>query len=100
MRFIRVAIVLMGLVLVVLGVHGLYVHFSLWDVLLSSASGGWTGQELLTVWTVPSPMGDWVEWMTGKGIQSWVIPAVFVVGGCVLIKCRYDVVNFVRGLFK
>jgi len=68
--------VLVSILAVVLGAHGLYVYFNPMDVLF----GGNTNKLFLT-FGVPSVLQRCVEWMSMRGFQSWVIPAAVLFGG-------------------
>ncbi len=80
---LRIVLGIFGLWLVVLGIHGVYIHFSIWEMLWSGAD---TADKLFLSISMPSPLNSWVLWMTGKGFQSWLIPAGVAVGGLMIMS--------------
>jgi len=71
--------------MVILGVHGIYVYFSLVDLIFGF---GATWPKLFLAIPMPGGLQGCVLWMTGKGAQSWFIPAVFLAAGILLWSCR------------
>ena len=70
----RVMLVIAGFVVMILGIHGLIVYFSRWEIVF-----GADPLKLFLAIDMPSGVDSWVEWMSIKGIQSWGIPVVFIV---------------------
>jgi hypothetical protein len=70
----RVVLVVAGFVAMVLGVHGLVVYFSRWEILFGSDP-----LRLFLAIDMPSGLRSWVEWMSIKGFQSWGVPVVFII---------------------
>lgn len=64
---------------IVLGAHGIWVYFSRLELLL-----GGEASKLFLALEVPVKLQTAIEWMSFKGLQSWFIPAVFIVLGLVL----------------
>jgi hypothetical protein len=93
-RFIRtifrIAVYLGAIALIVLGAHGVYVYTSRIEVFF----GAQTTKLFLTM-TVPMPVQKTVTWMSGKGFESWIIPAVFIVGGILLWKFEAEIEYFI-----
>ncbi len=74
---VKIILMVASVASVILGAHGLYVYFSPFEALFG---GGW--DKLFLALELPSSgLQSVVEWMSVKGIQSWFIPAVFVVMG-------------------
>lgn len=70
----RVIFVVVGFVVMVLGIHGLIVYFSRWEIVF-----GADPLKLFLAIDMPSGLDSWIEWMSIKGLQSWGIPVVFIV---------------------
>lgn len=68
--------VLVSILASVLGAHGLYVYFNRMDVLF-----GGNINKLFLTFGVPSVLQRYVEWMSMRGFQSWIIPAAVLIGG-------------------
>lgn len=64
---------------IVLGAHGIWVYFSRLELLF-----GGKASKLFLLLGVPARLEPAVEWMSFKGLQSWFIPAVFIVIGLVI----------------
>jgi hypothetical protein len=64
---------------IIFGVHGIYVYFSRMEAFLEGNIAS-----LFLVIQMPAGLQDAVEWMSLKGMQSWVIPAAFVAVGIAL----------------
>jgi hypothetical protein len=85
---------------VVLGAHGLYIYcyFKVASFLgtrtadAAMASSSLSTQEYLSrlflAWDVPDQFRDWVLWVTVKGLESWVVPAVIIVAGIFLLRVQ------------
>ena len=76
---VKVILICASIVAVVLGSHGLYVYFSRLELLF-----GGEANKLFLAFEMPMRLSPVVEWMSLKGLQSWFIPAVFVVFGLVI----------------
>lgn len=70
----RVAFVVAGFVVMVLGVHGLVVYYNRWEILFGSDP-----LKLFLALDMPSGLESWVEWMSVRGFQSWGVPVVFII---------------------
>jgi hypothetical protein len=68
--------VLVSILACVLGAHGLYVYLNRLNLLF-----GGNINKLFLTFGVPSVLQRYVEWMSMRGFQSWVIPAVMLTGG-------------------
>ncbi len=79
-RPIRLFIILFlgffGALGIVLGAHGIYVYFNRIETLL----GGEASKLFLTL-DVPIRLREVVVWASLRGLQSWIIPALLLVGG-------------------
>lgn len=64
---------------IVLGAHGVWVYFSRLELLF-----GGEASRLFLALEVPVRLGTAIEWMSFKGLQSWFIPALFIVLGLVI----------------
>jgi hypothetical protein len=73
---------------IILGAHGIYVYSSISGLnifeLAEVASGGPLSHKLFLSIGVPSWFQSSVCWMSIRGVQSWVIPAIIVVAGSFL----------------
>jgi len=76
---VKIILICASIVAIVLGSHGLYVYFSRLELFF----GANPSKLFLTV-EVPSGLVPVIEWMSLKGLESWFIPAVFVVIGLVI----------------
>lgn len=71
-----------GLWIFLLGFHGAYVYFSLWETLFSAVRGsGESLERLFLVVNVPPPLSTSVSWMTAKGFESWFVPLIAILVG-------------------
>jgi hypothetical protein len=70
-----------GLLCILLGAHGIYVYFNRLSLFFS----GDADKLFLTV-TVPSSLRSAVSWASERGFQSWVIPALILLGGLWLLN--------------
>jgi hypothetical protein len=66
-----------GAAFAILGTHGVVVYSSKLEALFKDP------EKLFLEIEVPDVLRGTIEWMTLKGIQSWIIPAVFIVIGIV-----------------
>jgi hypothetical protein len=85
---------------IVLGAHGVWVYFSRLELLF-----GGEASKLFLELEVPIRLQAPIEWMSLKGLQSWFIPAVFIVIGLVIWYWQSridvgDIVNVPRWLRK
>ncbi len=76
---VKVVLLCISIVAVALGSHGLYVYFSRLELLFGGEAG-----KLFLSFGMPIRLVPVVEWISLKGLQSWFIPAVFVVVGLVI----------------
>ena len=76
---VKIVLLCTSIVAVVLGSHGLYVYFSRLELLF-----GGEADKLFLTFEMPVRLVPVVEWMSYKGLQSWFIPAVFVVVGLII----------------
>jgi len=77
---IRILLICAGIVGVVLGAHGLYVHFSIAEFILY----GKDPADLFLAIHVPSQFDGMVVWASVKGLESWFIPGCLIAGGIFL----------------
>lgn len=70
-----------GLLGIILGIHGLYVYFSRLELFF-----GGEASKLLLMWEVPIRLRPLIEWASVKGLQSWFLPAVVLVGGIIIFN--------------
>jgi hypothetical protein len=68
-------LIIIGVAFAVYGAHGILVYASKLEALFKDP------QKLFLEIEVPEAFRGAVEWMTVKGLQSWIIPAVFIVIG-------------------
>lgn len=77
---VKVILMSASIASIILGAHGLYVYFSRLEALF----GGKLDKLFLILELPVSELQSVVEWMSVKGLQSWFIPAVFVVMGIII----------------
>jgi hypothetical protein len=70
--FVRLVLSLAGVVAAVLGAHGLVVS------IMGAEAFAKDPQELFLVVQVPEAFRSTIQWMSYRGADSWVIPAVFI----------------------
>jgi hypothetical protein len=89
---IKVILVCASLFSIVLGAHGIWVYFSRLELLF-----GGEASKLFLALEVPIRLRTVIEWMSLKGLQSWFIPAAFIVIGLVIWhwQSRIDVSDVV-----
>jgi hypothetical protein len=73
---VKIILILASIFAIVLGAHGVYVYFSRLELLF-----GGEESKLFLALGVPTWLRAPIEWMSIKGLQSWFIPAVFIVIG-------------------
>ncbi len=93
----KITLICAGVVGVVLGAHGLYTccYFKLADFLgtlatdVGMTSSSLSSEEYLSrlflAWDVPNLFRELVLWITVRGLESWLVPVVFIVGGIFLL---------------
>lgn len=96
----RVVGIVIFLLVVILGVHGLYVHFApssfLNQVIASSGKsdgifgvlslGDREAGMLFGFYRPPGVLGSIVQQVTFWGLESWFLPAALTVGGYILLR--------------
>ncbi len=76
LRFpVKMALMLSGAFVCILGIHALYVYFSIMEAMLSDPT------KLFFQFDMPRGLSTAVEWSTAKGLQSWFIPGVMTIAG-------------------
>ena len=65
-----------GLLGIILGIHGVYVYFNRLDLFL-----GGEGGQLLLMLDVPIRLKGLVMWASARGLQSWFVPVLIFIGG-------------------
>ncbi len=83
---VKVILICASIVAVVLGAHGLYVYFSRLELLF-----GGEADKLFLAFEMPIRLAPVVQWTSYKGLQSWFIPAVFVVVGLIIWSCGWRI---------
>lgn len=76
---IKFVAIIIGLILVVWGVHGLYAYFYRLDMMLGASD------KLFGEISLPGAIVKYVSWMSVKGFQSWFIPGIFIAAGFISI---------------
>ena len=66
----------LGLLGIALGAHGIYVYFNRLEVIF-----GGEGSKLFLLVDVPIRIRDLVMWASIRGVQSWIIPTLILIGG-------------------
>jgi hypothetical protein len=74
---IILVLIIIGVAFMVYGAHGIVVYASRLEALLKNP------EKLFLEIEMPEAFRSAVEWMTQRGLQSWIIPVVFVVIGIV-----------------
>jgi hypothetical protein len=72
-----IVMVAAGAAFATFGAHGIVVYASKFEALFKDP------QKLFLEIEVPEAFRGTIEWMTLKGLQSWIIPTVFIVIGVV-----------------
>ncbi len=76
---VKIILICASIIAIILGSHGLYVYFSRLELLF-----GGEADKLFLAFEMPIKLAPVVEWMSYKGLQSWFIPAVFVIMGIIV----------------
>jgi hypothetical protein len=76
--FVRLVLSLAGVVAAILGAHGLVVYF------MGEEAFSKDPQDLFLAVQVPEAFKSTIQWMSYRGADSWIIPAVFVAIALVL----------------
>jgi len=71
----RLVLILAGAASAVFGAHGVVVYSSKMEIFFKDP------QALFLEIEVPEAFREAIEWMSLKGLQSWIIPAVFIAIG-------------------
>jgi hypothetical protein len=82
---VKLVLICAGLCGIVLGAHGLYVHFSPSEIVERAFAGTLDPTRLFLGLDVPSWFKGTVQWASEKGADSWVIPAGLIIGGILII---------------
>jgi hypothetical protein len=77
-------LLIIAIPLVLLGLHGFYVYFHPWEAIFTQEIN-----KLFFAISVPSNLSVVVEWMSGKGFQSFFIPLIFTGIGIFFIWTAY-----------
>ena len=86
----RIAIYLCAIGLIILGAHAIYVYASRIEVIFGAQT-----EKLFLSMTVPTQLQKAVNWMSGKGFESWLIPTVFIVIGILIWKFESEIEYFI-----
>jgi hypothetical protein len=76
-NIIKFVAIVIGLALIIYGAHGLYAYFYRLEFLIGHSNEA----KLFGAISMPWHFPEYLEWMTEKGIQSWVLPGVVVAAG-------------------
>lgn len=77
---IRIALFLIGLVITILGVHGIYVYANTIELFCN-----WDNADKLFLSIDLSFVSSQILWMTEHSIESWLTPAGITLGGIIII---------------
>jgi hypothetical protein len=86
----RIVVYLVAIGLVILGAHGVYTYTSRLEIMFGAQQ-----KELFLTMKVPLKFQGMVGWMSIKGFESWIIPAIFIVGGILLWKFETEIEYFI-----
>ena len=89
---VKLALILGGIFGVVIGAHGLYIHFSTIELLF----GGKNPSDLFLAVDVPHWLDGIIEWSSLKGFESWVIPAIIIIAGLVVSGAGLEMETYQR----
>jgi hypothetical protein len=94
---VKLALICASIFAIVLGAHGIWVYFSRLELLFGAEAA-----KLFLAIGIPVRLRAPIEWMSMKGLQSWFIPAVFIVVGLLIWQwqTRIDAGNSLRWLNK
>jgi hypothetical protein len=70
-------LIIIGLAFLVYGTHGVVVYASKLEAMFKDP------EKLFLEIEMPEAFRAAIEWMTVKGLQSWIIPVVFIIIGIV-----------------
>jgi len=76
---VKIILLIAAIISIILGAHGVWVYFSRLELIF-----GANGSKLFLAIEMPEIFKGLVEWMSMKGFQSWVLPALFIILGIVL----------------
>lgn len=82
---LRVATLLAGLSLILLGAHGLYVYLNAIDGVLRTDRDS---SDLFLAVDVPSQLVGIVNWCSVQAVSSWAVPVSLIFGGGLLLWLR------------
>ena len=76
----KVLVGLFGIGLFILGAHGIYTYFYPFEGFMALGTGA--SEKLFFAIEIPvPPIGSTIEWMTGKGVQNWLVPVLATAAG-------------------
>ena len=95
---VKIILICVSALAFILGAHGLYVYFSPIEAIF----GGGLDKLFLEFELPLSEFQSIVEWMSVKGIQSWFIPAVFILMGIIIWSWSQIIVggSTIRNILK
>ena len=82
---LRVATLLVGLFVILLGAHGLYVYLNAVDGVLRTDRDS---SDLFLAVDVPSQLVGIVNWCSVQALSSWVVPVSLIFGGGLVLWLR------------
>lgn len=75
--------------LIIFGAHGLYAYFNTWDTIGALMSENY--DKLFFAISVPHQISGLVSWMSLRGLQSFFVPAIFLLVGLMLARYSNEI---------
>lgn len=92
---------LAGLFGIILGAHGIYIHFTrMTTYSVEEIIKGFPSQNKLFTVIPVGPLGDTIRWMSDLGFESWFLPVLIGIAGFLVFRYRGKLVDLLYGIFR
>ncbi len=89
---------LAGLIGIILGAHGVYIHFTrMTTYSIEEIMQGFPSQNKLFTFIPVGPGGDIIRWMSDLGFESWFLPVIIGVIGFLVFRYRRKLSYMIQG---
>lgn len=86
---------------IILGAHGLYIHFTrMTTYSIEEIIKGFPSQNKLFTVIPVGPLGDTIRWMSDLGFESWFLPVLIGIAGFLVFRNRGKLVDLLYSIFR